>query len=307
MKVKILNGILIIDILSVLLIISIIFIPSTIAQVILGLPFLLFFPGYTLVAALFVKKEGMHNIERIALSVVISIAVVALIGFGLNYTSWGIRLVQVLYSITAFVFLMSAIALIRRAWILKTIKFTTEFSLILPKSGGNIFNKSVSIILIIAIFGALGALGYAMVTTKLGERFTEFYILGINGKAQDYPTEYIIDNGKVTRVIYSDGTLDPISGSGKVTLGIVNHEQKTIIYSVKMTIDDKQVNIYFDGTITDILGPIDLQQGEKWENEIGIVPLHTGENQKVELLLFKGTETTPEDSLRIWINVKEAE
>ena len=101
MKLKTLNGILIIDILSVLLILSVVFIPSTVARVILGLPFLLFFPGYTLVAALFVKKEGMDNIERVALSCGMSIAITALIGFGLNYTPWGIRLEPVLYSLTA--------------------------------------------------------------------------------------------------------------------------------------------------------------------------------------------------------------
>jgi len=307
LKIKILNGILIVDILSVLLILSIIFIPSSLVRVILGLPFLLFSPGYTLVAALFVKKEAMANIERIALSCVMSIAVAGLIGFGLNYTSWGIKLMSVLYSITAFIFVMSAIVLIRRARILKTNKFTTEFSLILPRWGDSTLNKSLSIILVIAIFGALGALGYAIVIPKIGERFTEFYILGINGKAQDYPAEYAMDNGTVTRVIYSDGTLDAISGLGKVTVGIVNHEQQTVVYSVKMTIDDEPVNIDFGGTITDILGPIELQKGENWEKEIGIVPLHMGEHQKVELLLFKGVETTPEDSLILWINVKEAE
>jgi len=67
------------------------------------------------------------------------------------------------------------------------------------------------------------------------------------------------------------------------------------------------VNIISSGTIADILGPIELQQGEKMEKEIGIVPLHLGENQKVELLLFKGVETQSEDYLRLWINVMAAE
>ena len=119
MRIKILNGILIIDILSILLILSIAFIPSTVVRVILGLPFLLFFPGYVLVAALFVKKEGRDNLETVALSCVMSIAVVALIGFGLNYTPWGIRLEPVLYSIAGFIIVMSAVALTRQARILK--------------------------------------------------------------------------------------------------------------------------------------------------------------------------------------------
>jgi len=159
LKIKILNDILFIDILSVLLILSIIFIPSTIVRVILGLPFLLFFPGYTLVAALFVKKEQMDNIERIALSVVMSIAIVGLIGFSLNYTPWGIELVPVLNSITAFVFLMSGIVLIIRARTLKINTVITEFSLNFPGWGLSRFNKYLSIILIVTILGAQGVLG----------------------------------------------------------------------------------------------------------------------------------------------------
>ena len=56
----------------------------------------------------------MDGIESIALSFGMSIAVTALIGLGLNYTSWGIRLEPVLYSIFAFIIILSAIAIIRR-------------------------------------------------------------------------------------------------------------------------------------------------------------------------------------------------
>ena len=307
MKLKTPNGILIVDSLSILLILSIIFIPSTPARVILGLPFLLFFPGYTLVAALFVKKEGIDNIERIALSCGMSVAVSGLIGFGLNYTTWGIRLEPVLYSISAFIFVTSVIALIRRARILKTNIFPAEFALTLPGWGGSTLNKSLSIVLVIVIFVALGTLGYTIALPKIGERFTEFYILGIKGKAQDYPTEFFINYLGVTQVIYGNGTFEAMSGAGSVTLGIVNHEQQTEVYFVKMTINGEAVNIDFGGTNTTILGPIELQQGEKWENAIGIVPHRTGDNQKVELLLFKGAETAPENSLHFWINVKQAQ
>ena len=56
------------NLLVIVLVAVIILFPSNILRLILGLPFLLFFPGYTLVAALFTKKEGMGGIERVALS-----------------------------------------------------------------------------------------------------------------------------------------------------------------------------------------------------------------------------------------------
>ena len=62
------------------------------ARIVLGVLFVLFFPGYTLVAALFPARNSIGRIERLALSFGLSIAVVPLIGLGLNYTPWGIRL-----------------------------------------------------------------------------------------------------------------------------------------------------------------------------------------------------------------------
>lgn len=304
MKIKILNGILIIDILSILFVVSIILIPATAARIILGIPFLLFFPGYTLVTALFVNNERINGIQRIALSFGMSIAVVGLIGFGLNYTAWGIRLEPVLYSITGFIIVFSVFALIREARAIKTNRLVVEYNLNLPGWGGSALNKSLSVILLIAIFGAFGVLGYTVAMPKTGEKFSEFYVLGLNDEAQDYPTEYVIQSGRITRVTYNNGTTDTTSGMGKVTLGIVNHEQKLVDYFVKMTINSDPVNINFNGIPVDKLGPIELQQGEEWEQGIGIVPQHAGDNQKVEFSLYKGLENAPEDSLHIWINVR---
>ena len=57
---------------------------------ILGLPLILFFPGYALLAALFPAKSDLDGVERAALSFGLSIAVVPLIGLGLNYSPWGL-------------------------------------------------------------------------------------------------------------------------------------------------------------------------------------------------------------------------
>ena len=37
--------------------------------------------------------------------------------------------------------------------------------------------------------GALGALGYVIATPRVGKGFTEFYILGLSGRAADYPQD----------------------------------------------------------------------------------------------------------------------
>jgi len=112
MRIRLQNELLLINILAILLIIVITFFPSNVLRIILGLPLLLFFPGYTLIVALFPRKNALASIERVALSFGLSIAVVPLIGLILNHTLWGIRLEPILTSITIFIVVTSLIALV---------------------------------------------------------------------------------------------------------------------------------------------------------------------------------------------------
>jgi uncharacterized membrane protein len=57
---------------------------------------MLFLPGYALIATLFPRKGDLDGIERIALSFGLSIAITPLLGLGLNYTPFGIRLTPIL-------------------------------------------------------------------------------------------------------------------------------------------------------------------------------------------------------------------
>ena len=84
--------------LTVLTFIFVLFPPldQTFIRTIFGLIMVLFLPGYALIAALFIGKDDLDAIERIALSFGLSIAVVPLLGLGLNYTPFGIRLIPIL-------------------------------------------------------------------------------------------------------------------------------------------------------------------------------------------------------------------
>ena len=74
----------------------------------------LFIPGYALVAALFPGNKGVGWVERIALSIGLSMAVVPLIGILLNFTSGGIRFVPMLAAIALFILLLLVVAYSRR-------------------------------------------------------------------------------------------------------------------------------------------------------------------------------------------------
>ncbi|MFC2002628.1 DUF1616 domain-containing protein [Chloroflexota bacterium] len=78
--------------------------------------------------------------------------------------------------------------------------------------GQSLAYKVLSIILIAAVLGAIGTLGYVIATPNPGETFTEFYILGMEGKAENYPKELVVGEEQT------------------VIVGIINREHESVIY-----------------------------------------------------------------------------
>ena len=279
MKIRIKNELLLIDILSLILIAIISLTSLRAARIILGLPFILFFPGYTLISALFPKRTSLGSIERVALSFGLSIAVVPLIGLILNYTPWGIRLYPILIALFAFIILMSFIAWIRRSLVLPSEQVAINININLSSfASRSKLDKILTVILIAAIITAIGTSIYVISTPRVGERFTEFYILGEEGEAEGYPKELLV--GK----------------TGYVILGIVNHEHQPVTYTAKVLIEEEENNS---------LGPITLEHQEKWEEKIGFTPTRPGKNIKVQFLLYRDNQSESYRNLHLWLDVIE--
>lgn len=279
MRIKIRNELLPLNLLVVLLIVAIIFFPSNILRLILGIPFVFFLPGYTLMAALYPKKEGIGRMERLLLSLVMSFVIVSLIGLIVNYTPLGIRLEPMLHSIASFIFVTSAIAWFRRRRLSWEERFGTEFYLILPSWRAGIADKALSIILALAILGALGVIGYVVATPIAEDKFSDFYILGLEEQAIDYPKEIRVGD------------------EGGVIVGIANHEYEMVSYRIEVRIN---------GIRNNALGPIVLEHDEKWQREMNFVPQVSGEKRKVEFFLYKDGEAEPYlEPLRLWVDVTE--
>jgi len=86
--------------------------PTVYARYVLGSIFVLWLPGYTLIKALFPAKE-LDNIERAALSIGMSLAIVPIAGLLLNYTPWGIRVTPVTISLLALTITFATAAIMR--------------------------------------------------------------------------------------------------------------------------------------------------------------------------------------------------
>lgn len=109
--------------------------------------------------------------------------------------------------------------------------------------------------------GLIGVL-YIMVNPAKGEKFTEFYILGPDGKAGNYPSN--MGSGQ----------------SSNLTVGIVNHEQNTTSYQIVIKNNGEPLK---EENIT-------LQDNEMKEIPFNFTADYKGQN-KLEFNLYKLPDT----------------
>jgi uncharacterized membrane protein len=90
------------------------------ARNVLGVVFVLFLPGYSFVKAIFrnnmsstTSADNFENIERFALSIGLSLALVSIVGLLLYYSPFGLNLNSVTPSLLAFTLLFATGAVIR--------------------------------------------------------------------------------------------------------------------------------------------------------------------------------------------------
>lgn len=120
-------------------------------------------------------------------------------------------------------------------------------------------DKIVSYVLLIAVVIAVAAVVYITINPSPGETFTEFYILGPDGKAGDYPTNLTVGE------------------EGTVIIGIVNHEGNTANYEVIISLNDIVLkNETFK-----------LVNNEEKRITFTFNSNQSGNGQKVEFLLYK--------------------
>jgi hypothetical protein len=102
--------------------------PLVYVRYVLGTIFILWLPGYAFIKALFpqhlpfakaiarsldTSEKDLDTIERIALSLGMSLALVPIVGLLLNYTPWGIRLTPIVLSLLALTTIFATAAMIR--------------------------------------------------------------------------------------------------------------------------------------------------------------------------------------------------
>ena len=252
---------------------------STIAalRVILGVSLVAFFPGYALAAALFPGREDLTTLERLGLSLGASLPAAFSVGFLLNYTPWGIRLSAASISLVLFVALCCAVAYHRRM----ALPPDQRFGVILRWCDAGWQGRAwpdrllaAALIFSIAVLG--GTSLFFLARPKVGERFTEFYVLGPARQAEGYPRD--VASGEPTALI----------------VGVGNYEHTDVEYTVEVAVSAR----------TEQVARVRLGHGERWEGPYALTLTEPGE-ARIRLLLYRQGDREPYRSLQLWITVKE--
>jgi uncharacterized membrane protein len=98
-------------------------IPGEPVRAALGLLLILFFPGYVLASILYPRLGQLSGVERIALSVALSVALIPLLGLALHFTPWGIQPTPIVVILSLWILTGALVAWRQRRWIAREERF----------------------------------------------------------------------------------------------------------------------------------------------------------------------------------------
>ena len=235
-------------------------------RVAISVLFMLFIPGYSVIAALF-PANNISTSTRALFSFGIGIPVISLIGLGANYAPWGITVASTTASLLVFSIFCIAISAVRRRTLPERERFAVSITSVVtpllnaresifPQSESRL-DRTLTLVFVASILIATSALAYAEVFPQHAETLTEFYLLGPDGKADNYHTQFVL------------GTAKP------VTVGVTNREQQQETYELRVTLNDSAQ------TTTLYREQISLNDGQTWQKSINLQPDRAGTDMKV--------------------------
>ncbi|NHN59133.1 MULTISPECIES: DUF1616 domain-containing protein [Halorussus] len=286
----------------------------------LGLPLVLFAPGYALVSLLFpgatpddaatgrtlpaVRQHGLVGTERAALGFGISVAVIPILGIALAASPWSLTPGTVLLSVAGLSVVLSTLAGVRRLRRPADRRFVLPVRSWLDRargafSTGPTLDRALNVGLAVAVVAAVATVGYAVAAPGDGQEFTDVSLLSRDDTgelvAEDYPRNF-------TR-----------GESRPLVVQLDNHEGQPTDYSV--VVELQRVRQAADGgpkvvedrklaTFTPTVGA-----GERWRTTHEVTPTMTGENLRLEYLVYKGDPPANPSAdsayrhVHVWVNV----
>jgi len=286
-------------------------------RVVLGSLFVLFAPGYAAVAALFPERGApigtdsirsprlgsVGGIERIALSLGMSIAIVPLLALLLNLSPIPFELGPVLTVLGGFVVVSSVVAIKRRLSLPAARRFGVPYRRWLRSAresfstGSPVEAIPVAIIVVSLLFAGAGV-DKAIMSYGNAETYTEFYLLSGDRDGVGQATNY---------------TTNVVSGEEhSVIIGIGNQEQRSTDYVVVVRLQRMRLQ---DNRSVPVSGEelarsrTTVPPNRTVERRTTFTPTQKGDRLRLQFLLYRGNAPadpsvdTAYRELHLWVDV----
>lgn len=292
-------------------------------RTVVALPLVFFAPGYMLAATIYPERytgshgddallsgggqdrHGLDPLERIALSIGLSVAIVPLLGVVVWAAFAEFTRALVLAGLVGVVGLLLPVALARRYGLAPDRRLVTRPRIQLRQfgrwlTGSSTAETATNVLLVASIVLAAGAFTYGIAVPVDGESYSTAALLtGQNGDptADGYPTNFTAG--------------EPES----LTLQVTNHENAETSYTVVETVERVRTrNSRVDVVNRSELGRerVTLREGATARLDREVAPDLTGESLQLSYYVYKGTapeqpsRSTAYRDLHLWITVDPA-
>lgn len=259
-------------------------IESSALRTLLVLPLVVFFPGYALLNVLFPERPGrttrtshrpssdrterrpqdelsqapsadsvaLGRLERVVLALVISLGLVPLVAFVVNYTPYGFSLRPIMVAVVGVTLVLTTMAVIRRGQLPSSSRRSTSVLSVLsgtvrryigdsgyassdspdtphpfaPRTGTH---RAFNVLLVIGLLTLVASVGYTAFTPPGDDTgFTEAYLV-----TETQSGEYTAENLS-TNLTSGERT--------ELVLALGNHEHDSVTYTVVTTLDGEEID-----------------------------------------------------------------
>lgn len=280
---------------------------STALMFVLGVPLLLFAPGYVLTLVLFPRAAAagsrIDGVERAALGFGLSVALVPLLGMAIWLAGAGFSTAAVRSGVSAFVVAFGLLG------ILSQLRYSPEdqYGVSARATVRRFYESTVgtggldgvlNLLVVVSVLVAMSGLTFALAAPQDGESYTGLALLSENDAgelvASDYPTELTAGE------------------SQQYTAAVENREGTDVEYTVVVELQRVRTA---DGDVTVLeseeVGRTSLAVAdgatERWTHEV--TPSLQGENLRLTYTLYEGDapgDATTDSAYRhtyVWVNV----
>ncbi|HET7323032.1 MAG TPA: DUF1616 domain-containing protein [Halococcus sp.] len=298
---------------------------SSILRFVIGIPFLLFVPGYAVLAALFpgrpsrnagqvsslsgmsrrftsmrsIQQRGVRWGERVALSFGLSLFIIPILALILDLTPFPFRTGPIVTVLVLFSLLFALGGVVRRLRLSRAERFAVPVGYWAEDFLDGITDSPVdallNIVLILAILVATASMTYALAVPKDAASYTGFSV-GTQNNGQftvhDYPDSFTV------------GEPQPL------TARIENHERQpmdyTVVIQLQRTSDTGEV---LARDKLDQFSTPTIPENRTWQRQHTVTPTIAEDNLQLTYLLYKGdvpqnpTERNAYRSIHLTIDV----